>query len=315
MRVALSHSTCMPCARQVFSSLDINVACDSEADANYTKKENKMFLIADGDEARDPKTVHLRCPSPECTVRLCAYENGVEHFENFENNNPLLAKRIKAATFGSRQCYDVQMQVGPEGSFIASELLRQVGNYNVDLKPPGEVGGEDTRSYLRTSTGNEILEAMRKADVTYYPADQWENVSLFLAEKDGAKLPFGLAVPTFLIESRSISQSRAVMKKTMEVWMEAGVNEAWLVDPIAIPYSKFLKRRGNETVQYHVGKIEELSTFGQVDVYVRDSATGNYTITTFKKPRTVQSVTALPGFTMETWRIWDMASDDSRKYF
>ena len=194
MRVALSHSTCMPCARQVFSSLDINVACDSEADANYTKKENKMFLIADGYEARDPKTVHLRCPSPECTVRLCAYENGVEHFENFENNNPLLAKRIKAATFGSRQCYDVQMQVGPEGSFIVFELGRQVGNYNVDRKPPGRVGGEDTRSYLRTSTGNEILEAMRKADVTYYPADQWENVSLFLAAKDGAKLPFGLAV-------------------------------------------------------------------------------------------------------------------------
>ena len=38
-----------------------------------------------------------------------------------------------------------------------------------------------------------------------------------------------------------------------------------------------------------------------------------HTITTFKKPRTVQSVTALPGFKMETWRIWDMASDDSRK--
>ena len=297
--------------RQVFSSLDINVACDSEADANYTKEENKMFLIADGDEAQAPKTVHLRCPSPECTVRLCAYphENGVEHFENFENNNPVLAKKIKAARFGSRQCYDIQMQVGPEGSFIAFEMGLQVGIYNRRLPTPGRVGGEDTPSYLKTSTGNEIVERMRKADVTWYPAEQWENVSQFLALREGAKLPFGLAVPAFIIESRSISQTRAVMNKTMQVWMEAGVKEAWLVDPIVIPYEKFLKRRDNEPV----GEIDELSTFGQVDVYVRDSATGNYTITTFEKPETVQSVTALPGFEMETWRIWDMASDDSRK--
>ena len=292
--------------RQVFSSLDINVACDSEADADYTKKENKMFLIADGDEAQAPKTVHLRCPSPECTVRLCAYphENGVEHFENFENNNPVLAKKIKAARFGSRQCYDIQMQVGPEGSFIASEMAGQVWFYNRRLPTPGRVGGEDTPSYLKTSTGNEIVERMRKADVTWYPAEQWENVSQFLALREGARLPFGLAVPAFIIESRSISQTRAVMNKTMQVWMEAGVKEAWLVDPIVIPYEKFLKRCDNEPV----GKIDELSTFGQVDVYVRDSATGNYTITTFEKPETVQSVTALPGFEMETWRIWDMAS-------
>ena len=54
-------------------------------------------------------------------VRLCAYDHGVEHFETFENNNPFLAKKIKAATFGSRQCYDVQMQVGRRG---LSSLLR-----------------------------------------------------------------------------------------------------------------------------------------------------------------------------------------------
>ena len=229
--------------RQVFSSLDINVACDSEADANYTKEENKMFLIADGDEAQAPKTVHLRCPSPECTVRLCAYENGVEHFENFENNNPLLAKRIKAATFGSRQCYDIQMQVGPEGSFIAFEMGRQVANYNINLPTPGEVGGEDARSHLRTSTGNETLESMRKADVTWYSAEQWENVSQFYAE-------VGLAVPAFLIESRSISQTRTVMNKTMEVWMEADVKEAWLVDPIVISYDRFGSRAmGTEGAQ------------------------------------------------------------------
>ena len=102
---ALRHAC--PARQALFESFDINVTCDSEEAANYTKTENKMFLIADGDAAQDPKTVHLRCPSPECMVRLCAYDHGVEHFETFENNNPFLAKKIKAATFGSRQCYDV----------------------------------------------------------------------------------------------------------------------------------------------------------------------------------------------------------------
>ena len=232
-------------------------------------------------------------------VRLCAYDHGVEHFETFENNNPFLAKKIKAATFGSRQCYDIQMQVGPEGSFIAFEMGRQVANYNINLPTPGEVGGEDARSHLRTSTGNETLESMRKADVTWYSAEQWENVSQFYAE-------VGLAVPAFLIESRSISQTRAVMNKTMEVWMEAGVKEAWLVDPIVISYDRFRSRRNGETV---LTRNDVPPTFGQVDVYVRnDSATGNYTVTTFKKPETVRSVTALPGFKMNFTRIWDKAS-------
>ena len=294
-----------PARQALFESFDINVTCDSEEAANYTKTENKMFLIADGDAAQDPKTVHLRCPSPECMVRLCAYDHGVEHFETFENNNPFLAKKIKAATFGSRQCYDIQMQVGAEGSFIASEMLGQVWSYNSQLPAPGEVGGEDARSYLRTSTGNEILEGMRKADVTYYTAEQWENVSLFLAEVGGARLPFGLAVPAFLIESRSISQSRAVMNRTMEVWMEAGVKEAWLVDPIVISYDQLRRRRNGETV---LTCDDVPPTFGQVDVYVRNDETGKYTMTTFEKPETVRSVTALPGFKMNFTRIWDKAS-------
>ena len=52
-----------------------------------------------------------------------------------------------------------------------------------------------------------------------------------------------------------------------------------------------------------------------MDVYVRDPATGNYTITTFEKPESVQSVTALPDFVMDFQRIWEMAMQDSEKYF
>ena len=145
---------------------------------------------------------------------------------------------------------------------------------------------------------------------TVFTAEQWEKVSQFFAEV-GAELPFGLAVPTFVIESRSISQSRAEMLETMEVWMEAGVEEAWLVDPIAISYNQWLRRLdGNR-----VGGFNVLPTFGQVDVYVRDPATGNYTITTFEKPESVQSVTALPDFVMDFQRIWEMAMQDSEKYF
>jgi Uma2 family endonuclease len=126
---------------------------------------------------------------------------------------------------------------------------------------------------------------------TVFTAEQWEKVSQFFAEV-GAELPFGLAVPTFVIESRSISQSRAQMLETMQVWMKAGVKEAWLVDPVVISYNQWLNRRNGKRVR----AFNVLSTFGQVDVYVRDPATGTYKITTFEKPESVQSVTALPDY-------------------
>ena len=127
---------------------------------------------------------------------------------------------------------------------------------------------------------------------TVFTAEQWEKVSQFFAEV-GAELPFGLAVPTFVIESRSISQSRAQMLETMQVWMKAGVKEAWLVDPVVISYNQWLNRRNGKRVR----AVNVLSNFWpKVDVYVRDPATGTYKITTFEKPESVQSVTALPDY-------------------
>ena len=105
--------------------------------------------------------------------------------------------------------------------------------------------------------------------------------------------PFGIdgAVPTFIIESRSISQSRNTMHATMDVWMEAGVREAWLVNPIVVDYERLKTRR----------KVDVLPDVGTIDVYVRDPTTGGYTVKTFaNQPDSVSSFAGLPGFEMDT---------------
>ena len=82
--------------------------------------------------------------------------------------------------------------------------------------------------------------------------------------------PFGVdgAVPTFIIESRSMSQSRGTMLETMDDWMKAGVMEAWLVDPIVADFDRL--RTGLV--------VDVLPTFGTVTIYVRDPTTGSYTV-------------------------------------
>ena len=290
--------------------LDVNVTCESEEAASYTKKKNRMYLITDA--VQDPKVVRLRCPAPNCMLRIHSYDRGFAHYENFTRGHYSLTKNMKGATFGpdNHQYYDIQMQLGAEGSFIAAELLRQVANFNIELKPPGEVGGEDARSYLRTSTDDVQVDSMRQADVAYFPAEQWEKASQCYAEF-GGELPFGVAVPTFVIESRSISQTRAQMRETMQVWMMAGVKEAWLVDPIVISYEQWLPWFNGDRECVFI----ESPTFGQVDVYVLDPATGNYKITTFERPESVQSETGLPDFVMDFTGIWKTAMQKSAKYF
>lgn len=114
------------------------------------------------------------------------------------------------------------------------------------------------------------------------------------------KKPFGVdgAVPTFIIESRSMSQSRVTMLETMDDWMKAGVMEAWLVDPIVVDFDRLRTGRA----------VNVLPTFGTVDIYVRDPTTGVYTVETLAKPKSVSSSTALPGFVMDFQNIWGEAT-------
>ena len=125
---------------------------------------------------------------------------------------------------------------------------------------------------------------------------------LVTVRRAGAELkkPFGIdgAVPTFIIESRSISQSRSTMLDTMAVWMEAGVREAWLVDPIVVDFDRLRTGRADDV----------LPTFGTVDIYVRNPTTGSYTVETLaNRPKSVRSSTALPGFVMDFQKIWSEA--------
>jgi Uma2 family endonuclease len=132
---------------------------------------------------------------------------------------------------------------------------------------------------------------------------------LVTVRRAGAELkkPFGIdgAVPTFIIESRSISQSRSTMLDTMAVWMEAGVREAWLVDPIVVDYRRL--KTGRE--------VDVLPNFGTVDIYVRDPTTGSYTVETYtNQPASVSSFAGLPGFEMDFRSVWNAALDLSRDY-
>jgi Uma2 family endonuclease len=114
------------------------------------------------------------------------------------------------------------------------------------------------------------------------------------------KKPFGVdgAVPTFIIESRSMSQSRGTMLETMDDWMKGGVMEAWLVDPIVVDFDRLRTGRADDV----------LPTFGTVDIYVRNPTTGSYTVETLaNRPKSVRSSTALPGFVMDFQKIWSEA--------
>ena len=125
--------------------------------------------------------------------------------------------------------------------------------------------------------------------------------------RDLVQTPFGVdgAVPTFIIESRSMSQSRGTMLETMDDWMKAGVMEAWLVDPIVADFDRL--RTGLV--------VDVLPTFGTVTIYVRDPTTGSCTVETLaNQPTSASSSTALPGFVMDFQTIWSEAMASSSNH-
>jgi len=214
--------------------------------------------------------------------------------------NPSLAKMMTAATFrkGQRGHVDLLMQVDNDVNFFASEMLFQVMNFNVDNGRPGVIVGANGPSFLQMAPDDNRI---RKARVmTFWPAESYAKIVRARRGRDLVKKPFGVdgAVPTFIIESRSMSQSRGTMLETMDDWMKGGVMEAWLVDPIVVDLDRLRKGRADDV----------LPTFGTVDIYVRNPTTGSYTVETLaNRPKSVSSSTALPGFVMDFQKIWSEA--------
>ena len=109
-------------------------------------------------------------------VRLHYYGHDVAEHEAFMACNPSLDKWMTAATFkeGQRGYVDIHMQIESDGSILAAEMLFQVIAFNKQLESPGRVGGETAASYLQRAPGD--TKAVRKADVTYWPAQNYANV-------------------------------------------------------------------------------------------------------------------------------------------
>lgn len=299
--------------------------CESEAAADYTKEENADFLISNTNAAEmdqhgwtrtwtnamevDPKLVCLRCPARQLALRLLYYGDGASESESVQGAsehdafmacNPSLAKMMTAATFrkGQRGHVDLLMQVDNDVNFFASEMLFQVMNFNVDNGRPGVIVGANGPSFLQMAPDDNRI---RKARVmTFWPAESYAKIVRARRGRDLVKKPFGVdgAVPTFIIESRSMSQSRGTMLETMDDWMKGGVMEAWLVDPIVVDFDRLRTGRADDV----------LPTFGTVDIYVRNPTTGSYTVETLaNRPKSVRSSTALPGFVMDFQKIWSEA--------
>lgn len=174
--------------QDINSRIELRVLCESEEAAKYTREMNEPFITdavedcafiplqTSRTEKVDRRLVCLRCPAPQLLVRLSYHGDDVAEHEAFMACNPSVIKLMTAATFtkGLRGFVDIQMQIESDGSIIASEMLFQVIAFNKKQESPGKVGGEAATSYLQIAPRG--TQCVRKADVTYWPAQDYANV-------------------------------------------------------------------------------------------------------------------------------------------
>ena len=97
------------------------------------------------------------------------------------------------------------------------------------------------------------------------------------------------------------------MLETMQVWMKAGVKEAWLVDPVVISYNQWLNRRNGKRVR----AFNVLSNFwpsGRLRARSRDGDLQDNDFREARK-RAVRDGPSrlLPDFVMDFQMIWKLA--------
>jgi Uma2 family endonuclease len=107
--------------------------------------------------------------------------------------------------------------------------------------------------------------SVRMADASWITDERWKVLNE--QEHDG----FASMSPNFLIEIRSQTDSRPKLQAKMEMWIANGAQLAWMIDPYA----------------------------ATLTIYRPDTAPE-----TLERPDWVEATTVVPGFRLETSRLW-----------
>ncbi len=113
----------------------------------------------------------------------------------------------------------IMSPTGFDGAEANAELVAELKVWNRQLHKPGHVTDSNGGYRLRD-------HSVRAPDAAWIAADR---VSHFTREQRRKFIP---VAPDFVIELRSPSDSKRDAESKMEMWIENGVELAWLIDPL-----------------------------------------------------------------------------------
>lgn len=114
----------------------------------------------------------------------------------------------------------VKVPVGAEGGGHEAEAMVQVGIWNKQTQLSKLFSSQ---TVFRLPSGAKLMP-----DVAWMPVAEWRR-----ADEQTRKSYRGVLVPAFVIEVRSQSDNLPKVESKCREWMEGGVQEAWLIDPLA----------------------------------------------------------------------------------
>jgi Uma2 family endonuclease len=108
----------------------------------------------------------------------------------------------------------------PAGGETGRRNLIIAGELHAWTKANGGVAFDSSTGFVLPSA------AIRSPDAAWMPRERWDAIAPETRER------FVPAVPDFVIELRSPTDSLPVLQAKMDEYLEAGVRLGWLVDPV-----------------------------------------------------------------------------------
>jgi Uma2 family endonuclease len=134
-----------------------------------------------------------------------------ELFDFCQMNTPFQIERDK------NQNLTIMEPIGGESGVQESEVTGELYVWNKEAKS-GKTFSTPTGFYLPNG-------ALKSSDGSWMSLEKWEKIT------PEARKKFLYAVPDFIVEIRSPSDSLTDLKAKMDEWIENGVQLAWLIDP------------------------------------------------------------------------------------
>lgn len=134
-----------------------------------------------------------------------------ELFDFCQMNTPFQIER------DHNQNLKIMEPIGGDSGWQESEVTGELFVWNKQAKS-GKTFSTPTGFYLPNG-------ALKSSDGSWMSLEKWEKIT------PQARQKFLYAVPDFIVEIRSPSDSLTDLKAKMEEWIENGVQLAWLIDP------------------------------------------------------------------------------------